>query len=284
MSNNFLKLMPEKTKVGFTMKQIVVLAGKGGVGKSTVAKNLAYSLKNLGFKVGLLDADVHGPNIPQICGVPMDRKLEIFLNQFDSEGDGTGWDYIKPINMDGVKLMSLGFTIPDEAPVLWAGDMKKDAVLQTYRLVDWGDIDYLIVDAPSGTGDELHAILEQKPIGGIIVTTPHAASVSDAKRAITALREFKVPLLGIINNMAIFICQDCGKEHYLTKEVEWDRNLIIAQYPFDFDYQNENQLPEFDYVALEILKRTEKAKVVKLISTKRRLKRKVLKFVLRRIG
>lgn len=266
------------------MKEIVVLAGKGGVGKSTVAKNLAYSLHNLGFKVGLLDADIHGPNIPQICGVPIDSRLEIFLTQADQEGDGTVWDYIKPIELNGVKLMSIGFSVPEKAPVLWSGDMKKDAVSQSFRLVKWGDIDYLIIDAPAGTGDELHVILERKPVGGVIVTTPHAASVSDAYRAIMALKEFKVPLLGIINNMAIFICEDCGKEHYLTKEVEWDKKEIIAQYPFDFNYQIENELPEFDYVALEILKRTESAKVVKLISTKRRLKRKLLKFVLRRLG
>lgn len=260
------------------MKKIVVLAGKGGVGKSTVAKNLAFSLKHLGFKVGLLDADVHGPNIPQICNVPMDRKMEVFM----AEESGSGWDYILPIELDGIKLMSMGFSIPDEAPVLWTGDMKRDSVIQSFKVVKWGDIDYLIIDAPAGTGEELHAILEQKPVGGVIVTTPHAASVSDAKRAIEALKEFEVPLLGIINNMAIFICEGCGKEHFLTKDTEWSKKLIIAQYPFDFDYQVSNVLPEFDYVALEIIKRTESAKVVKNITLARRMKRKVLKFVLRR--
>jgi ATP-binding protein involved in chromosome partitioning len=169
---------------------IAVGSGKGGVGKSTISVNLAVSLAQSGAKVGLLDADIYGPNIPMMMGIhqlpPMKKDQRI-----------------QPAENYGVKVMSIGFMVQDGQPLIWRGPMLHSAIKQFLTDVDWGDLDYLVVDLPPGTGDvQLSLVQTIPPTGGIIVTTPQAVSFDDAYRALNMFEKLEVPVLGIIENMS----------------------------------------------------------------------------------
>lgn len=168
---------------------IAVASGKGGVGKSTVAVNLAVSLAQSGASVGLLDADIYGPNIPTMMGVPaMPAQSE--------EG-------LTPAEAYGVKLMSIGFLVPPNQPLIWRGPMLHSAIRQFIQDVNWGELDYLIVDLPPGTGDAQLSLAQNLPLtGGIIVTLPQQVSVEDAIRGLEMFRSMEVPILGVIENMS----------------------------------------------------------------------------------
>lgn len=181
--------------------KIVVMSGKGGVGKSTVAVNLATALHLAGKKVGLLDVDIHGPSIPTMLGLEGRNVME-------SDGE------LIPVDLDGMKVISLGFFLkqPDEA-VIWRGPMKTGVITQFIRDVAWGELDYLIVDSPPGTGDEPLSVCQtlEGADGAVIVTTPQKVAAVDVRKSISFCRQINLPILGVIENMNGFVCPSCGE-------------------------------------------------------------------------
>lgn len=177
---------------------IAVGAGKGGVGKSTVAVNLAIALAQAGASVGLMDADIYGPNIPGMMGV--------------GEPDGAGSGSVPFAENYGVKVMSMGFFIPEGQAVVWRGPMVHGAIQQMLRDVDWGDLDYLIVDLPPGTGDASLSLAQLVPLtGAVIVLTPSEVALQDGAKAIAMFKKLNVPVLGVIENMSYFNCPHCDE-------------------------------------------------------------------------
>jgi len=182
---------------------VLVASGKGGVGKSTVATNLACALARTGAKVGLLDADIYGPSIPTM---------------FNEHGDVVSSDgkTIQPIEKAGLKLMSMGFLVPAEKGLIWRGPMLTSAVTQFLRDVAWGELDYLIVDLPPGTGDiQLTFAQILKVTGAVVVSTPQDVALADVIRARAMFEQVQIPVLGLIENMSYFVCDGCDKRHYI---------------------------------------------------------------------
>lgn len=183
---------------------IAVASGKGGVGKSTVAVNLAVSLAKDGAKVGLIDADIYGPSIPLMLGIPQKPKI---YQSAESEK-------MMPLENYGIKLMSIGFLIDDSQAVIWRGPMASGAVKQFMSDVDWGELDYLIFDLPPGTGDIQLTLVQTIPLtGAVIVTTPQEVSLIDAKKGLKMFEKVNVPVFGIIENMSYFIAPDTGNRY-----------------------------------------------------------------------
>lgn len=175
---------------------IAVSSGKGGVGKSTVATNLAVALAETGAKVGLLDCDLYGPDIPRMLGI--ERKPDVHVGK------------IKPIERHGVKSMSIGYLIDPDQPVIWRGPMLHKAIEQFIGDVTWDDLDYLLVDMPPGTGDVQLSLSQLVPLAGaVIVTTPQQVAVDDVRKAIAMFRQVHVEILGVVENMAGFVCAHC---------------------------------------------------------------------------
>ena len=183
--------------------KLIVIGGKGGVGKTTVAVNLSYGLAIKGYKVGILDVDIHGPNIPKMLGIE-GRKLA---------GSELG---IEPIEvLPGLKAVSLALLLENkDQPVIWRGPLKMIAIKQFLADVNWGELDYLIVDSPPGTGDEPLSVCQLIPDinGAIIVTTPQDVAILDFRKSVFFAKELKVPVVGIIENMSGFVCPHCKKE------------------------------------------------------------------------
>ncbi|WP_417490863.1 Mrp/NBP35 family ATP-binding protein [Maricaulis sp.] len=179
---------------------IAVASGKGGVGKSTVAANLAVALARDGMKVGLLDADIYGPSAPRLFGIT------------DAPGLRKNDAGVQPITAHGVKLVSIGFVIKPGAPVVWRGPMVQGAIRQFMTDTDWGELDVLILDMPPGTGDAQLAIAQDLPVdGAVIVSTPQDLALDDARKAIGMFEQTHIPILGIVENMSSFICPHCGE-------------------------------------------------------------------------
>jgi ATP-binding protein involved in chromosome partitioning len=177
---------------------IAVASGKGGVGKSTVAANLALALHANGYRVGLLDADVHGPSIPLMMGVSQ---------RPESDDDNR----IQPLEKHGIKVISLGLFIAQRTPVIWRGPMINKLLTQFLREVEWGELDYLVLDLPPGTGDAQLTIVQQVPLsGGVIVTTPQDVALLDVQRGIQMFKQVNTPVLGVIENMSYHVCSGCG--------------------------------------------------------------------------
>ena len=177
---------------------IAVGSGKGGVGKTTVSVNLAIALSRLGRKVGLLDADVYGPNVPLMMGT-------------NSTPSAIG-ERIQPLEKYGVKLMSMGFLNPGDKPLVWRGPMLHSVIQQFLRGVDWGELDYLIIDLPPGTGDVQLSLVQTAPLtGAVIVTTPSDVSLEDARKAVHMFEQVRVPLLGMVENMSYLQCPHCNE-------------------------------------------------------------------------
>jgi len=175
---------------------IAVASGKGGVGKSTVAVNLALALKQLGVRVGLMDADIYGPNIPIMLGIPPEKRPE-----------GNPGEKILPLVAHGVKAISIGFFANPEQPVIWRGPLLHKTMEQFLHRVDWGELDYLVVDLPPGTGDVQLSLSQWVSLSGaVVVTTPQEVALSDVRRAVNMFRQIEVPILGVVENMtgAIF--------------------------------------------------------------------------------
>jgi ATP-binding protein involved in chromosome partitioning len=179
---------------------IAISSGKGGVGKTTVSVNLAVALAETGAKVGLMDADIYGPNVPLMMGV----------KEAPAAGEGAPKEKIPPAEKYGVKIMSIGFFVPEDTPIVWRGPMIHGAIQQFLRDVDWGALDYLIVDLPPGTGDAQLSIAQLVPMtGALIVTTPQDVALLDSKRGLAMFQKVHVPVLGIIENMSYFVCPHC---------------------------------------------------------------------------
>jgi ATP-binding protein involved in chromosome partitioning len=178
---------------------IAVASGKGGVGKSTIAVNLALGLRDLGLKVGILDADIYGPSLPRLLAIKEKPQL-------------AGGTRLKPIVRHNMPVMSIGFLVEEETPMIWRGPMVMSALTQMLREVEWGALDVMVVDMPPGTGDAQLTMAQQVPLkGAVIVSTPQDLALIDARRGIAMFRRVNVPVLGIIENMSTFICPHCGE-------------------------------------------------------------------------
>ena len=213
-----VQAMMEKVK-----HKVMVMSGKGGVGKTTVAANLAFALGMQGLDVGLMDADIHGPDIPKILGIEDKRP-------------GASGNKILPIFVTPrLKAMSIGFLLPDrDSAVIWRGPMKMNAIRQFLSDVDWGELDYLVIDLPPGTGDEPLSVAQliKNVDGTIVVTTPQDLALLDSRKAVNFSRVLKVPVIGIIENMSGFVCPYCGKEINIFKYGGGERAASELGVPF----------------------------------------------------
>ena len=177
---------------------VAISSGKGGVGKSTTSINLALALRDLGLKVGVLDADIYGPSMPKLLGIH--GKPETI--------DGKR---LKPMEGYGLKVMSIGFLVEEETPMIWRGPMVMSALTQMLREVEWGTLDVIVVDMPPGTGDAQLTMAQQVPLrGAVIVSTPQDLALIDARRGVAMFKRVNVPILGVIENMSHFLCPHCG--------------------------------------------------------------------------
>jgi ATP-binding protein involved in chromosome partitioning len=189
---------PSPTGIPGISAIIAVASGKGGVGKSTTAVNLALALRELGLKVGILDADIYGPSMPKLLGIR-------------ERPESAGGNRLHPIERYGMQVMSIGFLIEEETPMIWRGPMVMSALTQMLREVEWGTLDVLVVDMPPGTGDAQLTMAQQVPLkGAVIVSTPQDLALIDARRGIAMFRRVNVPVLGIVENMSTFVCPHCG--------------------------------------------------------------------------
>lgn len=199
--------MTQKERMPGVKSVIAVAAGKGGVGKSTVATNLAISLAKNGAKVGLLDADIYGPSVPIMLGLQGVRPVM------------TAEEKIAPLVRYGLSVMSMGFMLGADQAVVWRGPMLGKAIQQFIEDVDWGELDYVIVDMPPGTGDVQLSLAQYLPVAGaVIVTTPQDVAFADVRRALDQLEKTKIPVFGVIENMAGFTCGQCGSFHAIFGE------------------------------------------------------------------
>ena len=179
---------------------IAVGSGKGGVGKTTLAVNLAIALSKLGHKVGLLDADVYGPNVPLMLGTNAQPRV-------------LGDNRIEPLDVHGLKVISVGLLNPGDKPLIWRGPMLHSIIRQFLGSVEWGHLEYLVVDLPPGTGDVALSLIQTVPLtGAIVVSTPSDVSLQDARKAIEMFRQMKVDLVGMVENMSYFVCPHCNHE------------------------------------------------------------------------
>ena len=186
------------------IKHIVAVAsGKGGVGKSTTAINIALGLKAMGLRVAVLDADVYGPSMPKLFGLSGKPQAA------DAEGKR-----MKPMSRFGVELMSIGFLVAEDTPMIWRGPMVMSALTQLLRETAWGETDVMIVDMPPGTGDAQLTLAQQTPLSGaVIVSTPQDLALIDARKGLNMFRKVNVPVIGIVENMSYFVCTKCGERH-----------------------------------------------------------------------
>jgi ATP-binding protein involved in chromosome partitioning len=190
---------PPKLPIEGVKNLVAVASGKGGVGKTTVAVNLALALSRLGAKVGLLDADVYGPNVPLMLGTTEQPRA-------------TEARTIIPVEAYGIKVISIGLLAPGDAPMIWRGPMLHSIIQQFLRSVEWGQLDYLVVDLPPGTGDVQLTLIQTVPLSGaVLVTTPSVVALADVRKAIEMFRQVSVEVLGVVENMSSFICPHCHR-------------------------------------------------------------------------
>ncbi|MDP7573431.1 MAG: Mrp/NBP35 family ATP-binding protein, partial [Myxococcota bacterium] len=189
------------------MKNIIAVAsGKGGVGKSTVSVNLAIALQMSGARVGLMDGDIYGPSIPQMLGIPISPPKAGSDNKFF------------PHEKYGVKVVSAAFLSKEGQPLMLRGPMLGGIIQQFLQNVEWGELDYLVIDLPPGTGDVQLTLTQRAPLSGaVVVTTPQEVSLIDAEKGVRMFESVKVPLLGIVENMSYFVCDNCDKKHHIFK-------------------------------------------------------------------
>ncbi|MFA5293782.1 MAG: Mrp/NBP35 family ATP-binding protein [Phycisphaerae bacterium] len=221
------QMEPEQEQINNRMSRIkhkiLVLSGKGGVGKSTVAANLAVSLSLAGKSVGLLDIDIHGPSIPKILKLE-DKRLAVIGNS------------LMPVPLsENLCVMSIGFMLANkDDPVIWRGPMKYQIIKQFLKDVEWGQLDYLIIDSPPGTGDEPLSVIQllEKPDGAVIVTTPQQVALSDVRKGISFCRTLNLPVIGVIENMSGFVCPKCGEKTDIFKSGGGETMAAEMKVPF----------------------------------------------------
>lgn len=221
MSNQ--KMAPYKLDKSPADKSILVLSGKGGVGKSTVATNLAISLSLQGYATGLLDTDFHGPSIPKLLGMEGTTL---------TSPDGKS---LNPAELGSLKVISVDFMLGSRTDaVIWRGPMKMNVIKQLFEDVNWGELDYMIIDCPPGTGDEPLSVVQliPEPTGAVIVTTPQEISLSDVRRSIQFCHTLKLPVLGVIENMSGFVCPHCGERTELFGSGGGERMASEMGVPF----------------------------------------------------
>jgi ATP-binding protein involved in chromosome partitioning len=190
---------PERQPIPGVKNLVAIASGKGGVGKTTVAVNLALALSKLGNKVGLLDADVYGPNVPIMLGTSQEP-----LATMDRR--------IVPVEVQGLKMISMGLLNPGDKPMIWRGPMLHSVITQFLRSVQWGELDHLIIDLPPGTGDVQLTLIQTVAVtGAVVVTTPSTVALADVRKAIEMFRQVNVEVLGVVENMSTFACPHCGK-------------------------------------------------------------------------
>ncbi len=209
-------------RMGRIRHKILVMSGKGGVGKSTIAVNLAISLRQAGQRVGLLDVDIHGPSIPQMLHLGHARAM----------GDG---ESLLPLDFAGLKVMSIGFLLANhDDAVIWRGPMKMTIIRQFLQDVEWDDLDYLVVDLPPGTGDEPLTVCQlATPVdGAVIVTTPQQVSTADVRRSIRFCQKLDIPVLGVVENMSGFVCPKCGEVTPIFKTGGGEQMATEMHVPF----------------------------------------------------
>ena len=199
--------LPDLQKIKGIKHIIAISSGKGGVGKSTIAVNIACSLAKLGLKTGLLDADIYGPNTPSMLGVSEENPKVTPGSENEQR--------LIPINKYGISLVSMGFLIEEGQPVIWRGPMLNSIIRQFLYQVEWSELDFLVIDLPPGTGDAQISLAQSVPISGaIVVTTPQKVSLQDARRGLAMFKQLGVPLLGVVENMSAFIPPDMPSKRY----------------------------------------------------------------------
>ena len=222
---------------------VAVASGKGGVGKSTVAANLALALADDGAAVGLLDADIYGPSMPTMFGTR-------------ARPQPAGEKSIHPVYAQGLKLMSIGFLVDPDTPMVWRGPMVHGALSQFLEQVEWGSLDYVIVDMPPGTGDAQLTLTQRAPLAGaVIVTTPQQVSLIDARKGLKMFEQVKVPVLGIVENMSYFVCDGCGMEHDIFTRGGGRRTAEELGVPFLGEVPLESAVPLSGDEGVPIVKR-----------------------------
>ncbi len=198
---------------------VAVASGKGGVGKTTVAVNLAIALQRLGARVGLMDGDVYGPNVPMMLGT-------------SEQPQALSERRILPVEAFGVKMISIGLLAPGDKPMIWRGPMLHSVVQQFVRSVEWGELDYLVIDLPPGTGDVQLSLVQTVPLtGAVVVTTPSQVALADVRKAIEMFRQVDVPVLGIVENMSYFSCPHCQGKIDVFGEGEGRRMAEVFNVP-----------------------------------------------------
>ena len=220
---------PDKPTIPGVRAMVAVASGKGGVGKSTTAVNLAVALAELGNRVGLLDADIYGPSIP--------RMMRLQGQPYSPDGKT-----LQPMENHGVKCMSIGFLVGEDTPMIWRGPMVMSAIEQMLRDVDWGELDVLVIDLPPGTGDAQLTISQRVPLtGAVIVSTPQDIALLDARKGLNMFKQVSVPVFGIIENMSYYICPECGHRadifshggaKKVAKQIETD---FLGEVPLDIE-------------------------------------------------
>jgi len=191
--------LPPRQPIAGVKNLVAIASGKGGVGKTTVAVNLALALAKLGHKVGLLDADVYGPNVPIMLGTREEPRA-------------TQDKRIHPVETQGIKMISMGLLSPGDAPMIWRGPMLHSIITQFLRSVIWGELDYLLIDLPPGTGDVQLTLIQTVAVtGAVVVTTPSTVALADVRKAIEMFRQVNVEVLGVVENMSTFVCPHCDK-------------------------------------------------------------------------
>ena len=199
---------------------IAIASGKGGVGKSTFAVNYAVALKNIGYKVGILDADIYGPSVPRMMGI-------------SGKPQANDNNKLVPLESYGVKCMSIGFLISVDTPAIWRGPMVMKALEQMFNGVEWGELDYLVIDLPPGTGDaQLTLAQSSKLSGSIIISTPQDVALIDARKGINMFNKVNVPVLGIVENMSYFICDSCNQRHEIFSNGSVKKEAEIFEIDF----------------------------------------------------
>ena len=240
------KAINKKLRIPETLRKVKNIVGvfsaKGGVGKSAVALQLAISLKNKGYKVGLVDADIYGPS------------QAVLLNSEPGELKITDNKIIEPLNKEGIAFMSMGLISNEKMPVIWRGPMVSGAVMQLLSQSNWGELDYLIIDTPPGTGDVQLTLLQKIPLTGtVIVTTPQNVSVSDCRKGIEMINKLSIPILGLIENMSWFQPNDSEKKYFLFgkdggKDLAAEYKIdLLAQLPL-IEKENNKELHDLDQI------------------------------------